>query len=53
MKYFVDDVIVDHPSLDQSMEALDELANPFLEKRLILLLGGSGVGKNSAHEEIG
>lgn len=52
LKYFVDDVIVDHPSLDQSMEALDELANPFLEKRLILLLGGSGVGKTALMKKL-
>lgn len=47
LAYFVNVVIVDHPSLDHGLSAVDEKSNPLLEKRLILLLGGSGVGKSA------
>lgn len=47
MAYFVDEVIVDHPVLREALDNLDELAYPFLDQRVILLLGGSGVGKTA------
>lgn len=47
LSYYVNEVIVDHPILTDTLNTLDESANPFLEKRLILLVGGSGVGKTA------
>jgi len=47
MAYFVNEVIVDHPVLREALDSLDEQAYPFLEQRVILLLGGSGVGKTA------
>lgn len=47
MTYYVNDVIVDHPILTDAIESIDEMANPLLEKRLILLVGGTGVGKSA------
>lgn len=47
MTYYVNEVIVDHPVLTDAIDSLDEMANPLLEKRLILLVGGTGVGKSA------
>lgn len=52
MSYYVNEVIVDHPILTDSLATLDELANPLLEKRLILLVGGTGVGKSALMKKI-
>lgn len=52
LKYFVDDVIIDHQVLENAMARLDELANPLLEQRIIPLLGGSGVGKSALMKKL-
>lgn len=52
LEYFVNEVIIDHEILSQSLSLLDEMANPLLEKRLILLLGGSGVGKSALMKKL-
>lgn len=52
LSYFVEDVIVDHPILEQCIESLDEKANRLLEKRLLLLLGGAGVGKSALMKKL-
>lgn len=52
MSYYVNEVIVDHPILTDSIASLDELANPLLDKRLILLVGGTGVGKSALMKKL-
>jgi hypothetical protein len=52
MSYYVNEVIVDHPILTSTLDTLDELANPLLEKRLILLVGGTGVGKSALMKKL-
>jgi hypothetical protein len=47
MEYFVKEVIVDHPILHEKLDEADQQAYPLLEKPLILLLGGAGVGKTA------
>lgn len=48
LEYFVVEVIVDHPILNQVVNDLDEKANRLLERRLVLLVGGTGTGKSAA-----
>lgn len=48
LRYFKCDVIVDHPILEKIVSDLDEKANPLLERRLVLLVGGTGTGKSAA-----
>ena len=52
MEYFVTQVMVDHPMLDQTLSILEDRVNPLLEKRLVLLLGGAGVGKTALLKKI-
>ena len=47
MKYFAEEVIVEHPTLREKLDELDQQAYPLLEKPLILLVGGAGVGKTA------
>lgn len=47
VSYFVNEVIVDHPTLIAAINSVDEFADPLLDRRLILLVGGSGVGKTA------
>ena len=52
MEYFVKEVIVDHPILREKLNELDQQAYPLLEKPLILLVGGSGVGKTALMKKL-
>lgn len=52
MSYYVNEVIVDHPILNDALVSLDEMANPLLEKRLILLVGSTGVGKSALMKKL-
>lgn len=52
LAYFVNEVIVEHPSFNQAVEALDEKANPLLPKRVILFVGGAGVGKTAVGKNL-
>jgi hypothetical protein len=45
LKYF-NDHIAEHPAWEAAMQELDEMANGFLDQRLVLLLGAAGVGKS-------
>jgi hypothetical protein len=47
LEYFDEQVIVDHPSLNQAMNACDEKANSVLDRSLNLLVGPTGVGKSA------
>lgn len=46
LKYY-DDIIVDHPALRAAREQLERRSYPLLDGRLILFVGGSGVGKTA------
>ncbi|MGZ3240162.1 MAG: AAA family ATPase [Burkholderiaceae bacterium] len=47
MEYYHRDVIVNHPMLDNALDHLDQRAYPLLDRRIILLIGGTGVGKSA------
>lgn len=48
LQYFVNEVIVRHSILDKVVDELDEKACSLLERRLVLLVGGTGTGKSAA-----
>lgn len=48
LHYFVVEVIVGHPSLNRIVDEIDEKACSLLERRLLLLVGGTGTGKSAA-----
>lgn len=45
--YFAKEVIADHPELNRALDELDWKACPMFDRRLILLVGPSGVGKTA------
>lgn len=45
--YFAQEVIADHPELTWSLDELDRKAYPMFDRRLILLIGPTGVGKTA------
>lgn len=47
LRYYKQEVIVDHPALTKTLDLLDGKANSTLDRRLILLVGGTGVGKTA------
>ncbi len=48
LDYYKHTVKVDHPIMSDTVDALDQKANDALDRRLILLVGGTGVGKSTA-----
>ena len=52
LAYYKDEVIVDHPALTDTLEELDSKANPTLDRRLILLVGGTGLGKSAVAKKL-
>lgn len=52
LDYFRNDVIVDHPTLTDALKRLDEAANPALDRRILLLVGGTGVGKTAVLRQL-
>ena len=46
--YYSEEVVVIHPELTTTLDLLDSKANSTLDRRLILLVGGTGVGKTVA-----
>jgi hypothetical protein len=52
LAYYKDEVIVDHPALTDTLEELDSKAHPSLDRRLILLVGGTGVGKSAVARKL-
>lgn len=51
LKYFAD-AIVNHPRLNSVIERIDQCASPFKGKRLVILVGGSGIGKSAALKKL-
>jgi hypothetical protein len=51
LKYF-DQAIVSHPRLRAVVERVDQCASPFKAKRLVMVVGGSGVGKSAALKKV-
>lgn len=47
LDYFKYEVIIDHPILNETLDLLDGRANSALDRRIILLVGGTGVGKSA------
>lgn len=45
--YFAQEVIANHPELSRALDELDRKAYPMFERRLILLIGPTGVGKTA------
>lgn len=52
LAYYKDEVIVDHPALTDTLDELDSKAHPSLDRRLILLVGGTGVGKSAVAKKL-
>jgi len=50
--YFKDEAIVDHPNMDATLTLCDEKANSVLDRRLILLVGPTGVGKSAVLKKL-
>jgi len=52
LDYFRNDVIVDHPTLTDALKRLDGAASPALDRRIHLLVGGTGVGKTAVLKKL-
>lgn len=48
LHYYKHDVIVNHRSISETVDLIDHKANDTLDRRLIFLVGGTGVGKTAA-----
>jgi hypothetical protein len=52
MLYYYRDVIVDHPLQNAVLDRLDQGAYPLLDRRLMLLVGGTGAGKTAVLRQL-
>lgn len=47
MRYFVEEAVVEHPELSEKLKALDVLTSFPTARNLVLVVGGTGVGKTT------
>lgn len=50
--YFSEEVMVLHPKMEKTLAELDEYVSPFHQRRLVLLIGASGVGKTALQKKL-